>query len=75
MALHNDAGRIVIPCREAAKLYGCRMGYMRRLARDGKVKAEESNGVWMFDLEDVRELAKRKDTGRHAKRSQGFVQE
>jgi len=29
-------GRTLITCQDAARLYGCTMGYMRRLARDGR---------------------------------------
>jgi hypothetical protein len=48
------------------------MSYMRRLARDERVRTEEHAGIWWFDVEDVRKLATRQDGGRKKKRSQGF---
>lgn len=70
--MKNDKGREMVSCSEAAQEYGCTMSYMRRLAREDRVRAEEHAGVWWFDLEDVRKLSEREDEGRKRKRSQGF---
>jgi len=72
VAVKNEKGREMVPCSEAAEAYGCTMSYMRRLAREERVRTEEHAGVWWFDIEDVRKLADRSDEGRKKKRSQGF---
>jgi hypothetical protein len=72
VAVKNDKGREMVSCSDAAQEYDCTMSYMRRLAREGRVRAEEHAGVWWFDLEDVRKLSERQDEGRKRKRSQGF---
>jgi hypothetical protein len=72
VAVKNESGRELVPCSEAAEAYGCTMSYMRRLARDERVRTEEHAGIWWFDIEDVRKLASRTDGGRKKKRSQGF---
>jgi hypothetical protein len=72
IAVKNENGREIVSCSEAAKVYDCSMSYMRRLARDERVRTEEHAGTWWFDLEDVRKLASRTDKGRKKKRSQGF---
>ena len=72
VAVKSENGRQLVPCSEAAEVYGCTMSYMRRLARDSRVRTEEHAGIWWFDLEDVRKLAERTDEGRKKKRSQGF---
>ena len=72
IAVKNENGREIVSCSEAAEAYGCTMSYMRRLAREDRVRTEEHAGVWWFDIEDVRKLAGRSDGGRKKKRSQGF---
>ena len=72
VAVKNESGRELVPCSEAAEVYDCTMSYMRRLAREGRVRTEEHAGIWWFDIEDVRKLASRPDGGRKKKRSQGF---
>jgi hypothetical protein len=72
LAVKSESGRELVPCSEAAEVYGCSMSYMRRLARDDRVRTEEHAGIWWFDIEDVRKLSCRTDGGRKKKRSQGF---
>ena len=50
-------GRTLITCQDAAKLYGCTMGYMRRLARDGRIYAHLIGRTYLVDADEVRELA------------------
>lgn len=73
MALKDDAtGRTLISCREAAELYECGMRYIRRLVSDGRLTHIEVGGTYMVDRAEVVALAKRKDSGRQRKRSEGF---
>jgi hypothetical protein len=72
VAVKNEKGREMVSCSDAAEAYGCTMSYMRRLAREDRVRTEEHAGVWWFDIEDVRKLAGRTEGGRKKKRSQGF---
>lgn len=61
-------GRTLVTCQEAAKLYGCTMGYMRRLCRDGKVFAQPLGRTYLVDRDEVAKLASQ---GRAM--SKGFV--
>ena len=70
--MKDDRGRKLISCREAAEAYGCTMGYIRKLARQGRITHELVCGSYMVSLEEVRKLAGRKATGREKKRSEGF---
>jgi excisionase family DNA binding protein len=72
MALRDDKGRKLVSCREAAKAYGCTMRYLRKLAKDGRLTTELAGGAYLFDLEEVRKMASRRDGGRLKKRSEGF---
>jgi len=70
--MKDDQGLKMLPCREAAALYGCSMGYIRELARKGRVRSEMQGHTYFVSAEDIRALAKRKDGGRRRKRAQGF---
>lgn len=70
--MKDDKGLKMLPCREAAELYGCSMGYIRELARKGRVRSEMKGHTYFVSAEDIRTLAKRKDGGRRRKRAQGF---
>lgn len=74
VALRNDRGRKMISCREAAEAYGCSMSYIRRLARTGRLEAEEVGGSYVFDEAEVKRLASQaaKGEGRQRKRAEGF---
>lgn len=74
VALRNDSGRRMISCRKAAETYGCTMSYIRRLARSGRLDAEEIGGSYVFDEAQVKRLAAQaaKGEGRQKKRSEGF---
>jgi len=61
-------GRTMVTCQEAARLYGCTMGYMRRLCRDGKVYAQNLGRTYLVDRDEVKKLAR--EGGAMAK---GFV--
>ena len=50
-------GRSLITCQDAAKLYGCSMGYIRRLARDGKVFAATVGRTYLVDRAELKKLA------------------
>lgn len=39
---------------EAAGRLGCSAGYLRRLARTGRIAARRSGGVWLVDLDSYR---------------------
>lgn len=47
------AGREMITCQEAARIYGCTMGYIRRLARDGKLTAQSVGPMWFVDKSEL----------------------
>jgi len=51
-------GRTLVTCEDAAKLYGCSMGYMRRLARDGRVYSQTIGRTYLVDRDEVKKLAK-----------------
>ena len=51
-------GRTLITCQDAARLYGCTMGYMRRLARDGRVYSQTIGRTYLVDRDEVKKLAK-----------------
>ena len=74
VALRNDSGRRMLSCRQAAKEYGCTMSYIRRLARSGRLDAEEVGGSYFFDEAQVKRLAAQasKGEGRQKKRAEGF---
>lgn len=72
MAIRDNQGRTLISCREAAELYPCSMGYIRRLVRDGRLSSQEVGGTYMVDRAEVLTISRRKDTGRLKKRSEGF---
>lgn len=50
-------GRTLITCQDAAKLYGCSMGYIRRLARDGKIFAATIGRTYLVDRSELKRLA------------------
>jgi excisionase family DNA binding protein len=49
--------RTLITCQDAAKLYGCTMGYIRRLARDGRVFGQLIGRTYLVDAAEVKKLA------------------
>ena len=61
-------GRTLVTCQEAARLYGCTMGYVRRLARDGRVHATTVGRTWFVDRDEVMRIAQ--ESGHMAR---GFV--
>lgn len=50
-------GRTLITCQDAARLYGCTMGYMRRLARDGRIYAQMVGRTYLVDATEVQKIA------------------
>lgn len=62
----------MVSCREAAETYGCTMRYIRKLALDGRLTYELVGGTYMVSLEEVRQIAGRKASGRSRKRAEGF---
>lgn len=61
-------GRKLITCHEAARLYGCTMGYIRRLCRDGKLHCTTLGRTYLVDADEVHAMAR--DGGAMCK---GFV--
>jgi hypothetical protein len=74
MSMALDYGRrTFVGCREAAEAYGCTMSYLRRLARAGRVWTEKVGPrAYVFNLDEIKQLARRKDGGRLRKRAEGF---
>jgi len=70
--MKDDTGRKMLSCHDAAKLYGCSMRYIRKLALQGKLTHELVGGAYMVAADEVRKLAGRKTTGRTKKRSSKF---
>lgn len=72
--MRDDTGRKLISCHDAAKLYGCSMRYMRRLAKDGKVGSESVGGSYLVSESDVKRLKAEvsKGTGRHKPKDRKF---
>jgi excisionase family DNA binding protein len=58
-------GRDMVTCQEAARLYGCTMSYIRRLARDGRITSLTLGRTWLVDKSEVSEL--RRASGHMAK--------
>ena len=73
--MRDDTGRKMLSCHDAAKLYGCSMRYMRRLALEGKVAAETVGGAYFVSEADVRRLKAQvaKGTGRHKPKGGKFA--
>ncbi len=74
MAIKNERGRRMISCRQAAAEYGCTMGYIRRMAREGRVEHEFVGRMYLVNAESLKRLASQasKETGRKKKRAEGF---
>ncbi len=72
--MKDDTGRKMLSCHDAAKLYGCSMRYMRRLAMDGKVASESIGGAYFVSEADVKRLKAQVDkgTGRHKPKGRKF---
>ena len=51
-------GRNLVTCHEAAKIYGCSMRYMRRLASTGRVYSQTLGRTYLVDRDEVQKLAK-----------------
>ena len=59
MLLDSQTGRTLITTAQAAKEWGCSTAYIRSLAREGVVWCRvESPRVVLYDLEEIRRLAK-----------------
>lgn len=71
-AMKDDKGRKMVSCREAAETYGCSMRYIRKLVSEGRLTHEIVAGGYMVALDEVRQIAGRKASGRAKKRSEGF---
>jgi excisionase family DNA binding protein len=58
MATELTSGeRTLITCQQAARLYGCTMGYIRRLARDGRIHSQMMGRTYLLDADEVRRMA------------------
>lgn len=62
-------GREYLTCREAARLYGCTMGFIRSQARSGRLEAMQIGRTWVIDAAQIRSIAK--SDGK--KMAKGFV--
>jgi len=73
--MKDDFGRKMLSCHDAAKLYGCSMRYMRRLAQEGKVASEVVGGSYVIPADEVRRLksAVSRGTGRHKPKGGKFA--
>lgn len=61
MLVDPQTGRKLVSAAEAARVFGCSSTHIRRLARSGEVRRRmESVRTVLYDLEDVRRLAKEK---------------
>jgi excisionase family DNA binding protein len=74
MAIKDERGRKMISCRDAAREYGCTMGYIRRMVRDGRLEHEFVGRMYFVNADSLKRLASRasKETGRKKKRAEGF---
>ena len=70
--MKDDQGRKLLSCRQAAEEYGCSMNYIRRLAREGRLRSEVVGGTYFVAADEVRKIAARKAVGREKKRAEGF---
>lgn len=59
-------GREYMTCCEAAKLYGCTMGYIRQQARAGRLDAVQIGRTWVVAADEIRHM-KRAGAGQMAK--------
>ena len=59
-------GREYMTCCEAAKRWGCTMGYIRQQARAGRLHAVQIGRTWLVDAAEIRRL-KRDGAGGMAK--------
>lgn len=55
-------GEPAITCQEAAKLVGCTMGYIRRLARNGKLQAIQVGRTYLIERGGALKIAREKST-------------
>ena len=46
----------ILTAQQAAEILGYNPDYMRCLLRDGKVKAQQFNRVWMVDRQEVERI-------------------
>ena len=51
-------GRTLVTCQDAAKIYGCSMRYMRRLASTGRVYSQTLGRTYLVDRDEVQRLAR-----------------
>jgi excisionase family DNA binding protein len=72
--MKDDTGRKMLSCHDAAKLYGCSMRYMRRLALEGKLASETVGGSYFVSEADVKRLKAQvaKGKGRHKPKAEQF---
>ena len=59
-------GREYMTCCEAARVYGCTMGYIRQQARAGKLAAVQIGRTWVVAADEIRRM-KREGAGGMAK--------
>lgn len=50
-------GRTLITCQDAARLYGCTMGYIRRLARHGRIYSQMIGRTYLVDAAEVQRIS------------------
>lgn len=61
MVIDPQTGRKLVSAAEAAKLFGCSGTHIRRLAQTGELRRKvESPRQMLYDLEDVKRLAREK---------------
>lgn len=49
--------RTLITCQDAAKLYGCTMRYIRKLAQDGRIYSQSVGRAYLVDAAEIKKLA------------------
>lgn len=57
-------GKSMITCQTAAERCGCSMGYIRRLAREGKLEATRVGRTYLIEEGDAKRLASQKSSYR-----------
>lgn len=68
MVIDGQSGRKLVTAAEAASLFGCTGSYIRHLAQQGELRRKiESARVVLYDLEDVKRVAKEKARVRRAR--------